>query len=275
MGIEDRTEILFGICQWSMPELEPGAATQILSELGLDGIELDAGNWDGTHLTLSNHELQQRWLDAIAGTALQIPALGVNALCGDGMSKADKMATVRAILADGVAIASAMEIPALQLPSFFDGAIGTDQELATTAECLQEVCDLAEAHGIVVCTENALTVEDCLKLIALVDRQNLKVFFDTQNPWAMERQNAREILQSEYAHLYSAAHTKDGHGDKLSSALLGDGDSDFAQTMAVFVEQNYAGWFILENNYHSIADATDWQANVRKDITRIENLLAM
>jgi hypothetical protein len=43
MGIEDRTGILYGICQWSMPDLEPSAATQILSELGLDGIELDAG----------------------------------------------------------------------------------------------------------------------------------------------------------------------------------------------------------------------------------------
>jgi sugar phosphate isomerase/epimerase len=191
------------------------------------------------------------------------------------MSKLDKKATVRAILADGVAIANAMQIPALQLPSFFDGAIKTEQELETTVQRLQEVCDLAEAHGIVVCTENALTVEDCLKLIALVDRQNLKVFFDTQNPWAMERQNAREILEGEYPYLYGAVHAKDGHGDKLSSAILGEGDSGFAQAMAVFTESDYAGWFILENNYHSIADAADWQANVRKDIACIENLLAV
>lgn len=273
MTNETQPQILYGICQWSMPALKPAVAARTLRELDLDGIELDSGKWDGTQLTLADGDLQRQWSEACVENALQVPALGVNSLCDEGMSKPEKKEIVRAILANSVEIAAAMQIPALQLPSFFDGVIRTELDLKTTAGRLQEVCDLALAHGIVVGTENALSVEDCVKLIELTDRDNLKVFFDTQNPWAMEGMNAAEVLRGEYPYLYDAAHAKDGHGSKLSSALLGQGDSDFAQTMAVFVENDYAGWLILENSYDQIPDPANWQANVAADMDSIRKTL--
>ena len=184
MTNEKQPQILYGICQWSMPALGPAIGARTVRELGLDGIELDSGSWDGSQLTLVNKDLQRQWTEACAENALQIPALGVNSLCEEGMSKPEKKEIVRAILANSVEIAVAMQIPALQLPSFFDGAIKTELGLETTAERLQEVCDLAAPFGIVVGTENALSVENCVKLIKLTDHENLKVFYDTQNPGA-------------------------------------------------------------------------------------------
>lgn len=103
---------------------------------------------------------------------------------------------------------------------------------------------MAEPHDVVVGTENALSVEGCPKLITLTDRKNLKVFFDTLNPWAMEGLNVFEILKREYPHLYSIVHAKYGQGNKLSSALLGEGDRGFSMTMAVFVENGNEGGYI-------------------------------
>ena len=273
MKNETQRKSLFGICQWSIPYMEPNVTTRTLVELGLDGIELNAGNWNGTQLSLADNGLQQQWLEACDKHSIQIPALGVDILGIEGMSKPNKKEIVKAILANGVEIAQTMKIPVLKLPSFFDGAIKTDRDLETTVARLREVCDLAEAQSIIVGTENALTVESCLKLITLTDRENLKVFFDTQNPWAMEGINVSEILKGEYAHLCNAVHVKDGLGDNLSSALLGEGDSEFEKTMSVFVENKYAGWFILENDYRNIPDSANWKTNVKTDSASLRVIL--
>jgi sugar phosphate isomerase/epimerase len=240
--------------------------------LGLDGIELDAGNWDDQHLKLADHGLQDQWKQACAEHRIEIPVLGVNALCSDGMSKPQKQEKVCAILSDAVEIAHSMGIPLLQLPSFFNGAITTDEDLATTAQRLQYVCDLGQAHGIQVGTENALTLEQYVKLMDKVNRRNLKVFFDTQNPWAMKKLNSRMLLEGEYGDLCRVAHLKDGTDKTLSNALLGEGSSDFFKTLAVFRERKFAGWFLMENSYGK-SILGDWQASVRKDIATAKEFM--
>ena len=269
----EHTNNPIGICQWSMPEMKSVQAAATLRELGLDGIELDSGAWDGTHLALSDAKLQNQWQQACKANSLHIPALGVNPLCDYGMSNPDKAQIVTAILAAAVEIAHAMKIPALQLPSFVDGEMKTDQDIETTALRLQEVCDLARPLGIVISTENALTAEACLRLITLVNRENMKVFFDTLNPWSMEKLNVPTTLAGQYAHLHSAAHLKDGLREKRTSTLLGAGDSSFDQTMAIFAAKKYAGWFILENNYNKIPEVSQWKANVKKDIVTIKRAM--
>jgi 2-epi-5-epi-valiolone 7-phosphate 2-epimerase len=264
--------IRYGICQWSMPGLAPAEAAPVLHAVGLDGIELDAGNWDGQHLKLTDRSLQDEWKQACAEHRIELPVLGVNALCSDGMSKSQKQEKVCAILADAVEIAHAMSIPLLQLPSFGNGAISSDEDLATTAQRLQYVCDLAHSHCIQVGTENALTVEQHDKLMDQVNRRNLKVFFDTQNPWAMKQLKSRMLLEAEYGDLCRVAHLKDGKDKTLSNALLGEGTSDFNNTMAVFRERKFTGWFIMENSYGKSIPG-DWQASVQKDIAKAKEIM--
>jgi sugar phosphate isomerase/epimerase len=49
-------------------------------------------------------------------------------------------------------------------------------------------------------------------------------------------------------------HLKDGLNDEGPSKPLTQGNSGFAECMAILRERNYDGWMLLENDYTSIDD---------------------
>ncbi len=111
----------YGICIWNLPVEGPAACIQAV-EYGLQGVELDMGNWE-EGLPLRNPELQQAYLTVSREVGIEFPTLGANTLCTYGMSKAEKKDTVRDIFSAMVETAAAMGIPKLQVPSFIDGFI--------------------------------------------------------------------------------------------------------------------------------------------------------
>jgi sugar phosphate isomerase/epimerase len=156
---------------------------------------------------------------------------------------------VRQIFDLAVVIAVAMDIPLLQVPSFGEGGIETEEELMQTARMLAYGCRRAQSHGILVGTENALSAQDNLRLLEACGCDNLKVYFDTQNPWAMKGYNSAEILETLFPHVCEV-HIKDGRGGTLGNALLGQGDSSFEASLEILLERTFGGWMILENGYH-------------------------
>jgi sugar phosphate isomerase/epimerase len=241
--------VKFGVCYWSFP-LEGPYACRIASKLGLSGIELDLGDYE-RNFPLSNRLIQDAYLEAGQEWGVSYPAIAVNTLCSYGMTNpqnTEKGNIARLALRKGVEAAERMNIPILQLPSFFDGEIKDEDGLKETINCLKFACSYAMDRGVTVATENVLSVDDDKRLIEEVGYSNLRVYFDLQNHYYFKGYEIPKVLRDLYPYICEV-HAKDGKKGDLSGALLGQGDVDFFGSVEVLKELGYEGWVHLENYY--------------------------
>jgi len=248
-GGEKMRGIKIGICQWSFP-IEGPYACRVASELGIEGIELDLGDYE-RNFPLSNKTIQKAYMEARNTWGIFYPSIAVNTLCNYGMShppdtKKGKIAL--AAIHKGIEAAEALNIPIVQLPSFFDGEIKSKDDFKHTIKCLKFGCEFAMEKGIIIATENALSVEDNKILIKEVGYPNFKIYFDLQNPYFFRGYKVPQMLK-ELTPYICEIHAKDGTREHLSGALLGKGEADFFASMEILKQLNYTGWINLENYY--------------------------
>lgn len=253
--------VKIGICQWIFP-FEGPYACKVAADLGLSGIELSFDS------ELSQKYVQNMYLEASRQWGIAFPSLGINALCEHGLSKVSKETIVYEILDLAVEIASSMGISLLQVPSFGDGVISTEEEFQQTAKTLAYACKKAEKYLITVGTENALSAEDNYRLMKTCGYNNLKVYFDTQNPCAMKGFDSAEMIRKLHPYICES-HVKDGIDGMLGNALLGNGTSCLKESLDALLEREFSGWLILENNYQEpVMKAIAQDINYIKDYLR-------
>jgi len=239
----------FGIVLWAFPFMGPYMG-KIAKDAGIDGIELELGNWEEGFF-LSNREVQNGFLEIKEKYALEYPSIAVNTLCVHGLTNEynrNEGSIVMKAIETAVNVASIMKIPKIQFPSFDNGAIKTDKDLENTALFLKKACELVAGENILICTENSLSIKENRKLFELVNADNFKLFFDTQNYALLKGYNPSQMIL-ELQDLIVETHIKDGIGE-MSNRLLGNGDSGFTESIEAFKKINYSGWFIIENYYH-------------------------
>lgn len=132
-------------------------------------------------MPLSDPGRQRSLLKAAGNAGISLPTIGANALCNHGMSDPSATKVVQEILSALVKTAAQMEIGLIQLPSFVNGYIRNDDDLAQTAESLRFVCEQAAEHGIAVGTENALSVKDAQCLLDQVDAEYVVAYVISDN----------------------------------------------------------------------------------------------
>lgn len=239
-----------GICEWAFPFPGP-AGFPIAAELGLRGIEPDLGDYE-KGLPLTNPRIQQSYLENAKRHGIEFPAIAFNALCAHGLSNpmesADGMIAMECVKR-GIAAAAALGITMVQLPSFENGAINTEADLLNTCEKLRIACALAREHDITVTSENFLNAEDTERMVAEVRAENFGIYFDTQNYFLNRGYSQPDILRKIHPHVLQL-HIKDGYNRHLSSALLGQGEVDFADSARIINETRCTEWLILENYYN-------------------------
>jgi sugar phosphate isomerase/epimerase len=114
-----------------------------------------------------------------------------------------------------------------------------------------DVCDYALDKGqITIGMENLLSVEALIRLIDAVGKPNLKVFFDTQNYYLDAKVDVAAMVEPLMPYICDV-HVKDGYEADIepSGALIGEGDSEFFDTIAELRRCGYRGWLISENFY--------------------------
>lgn len=251
----------FGICSWSLPAKNIVETCKLSHEIGLEGIELDLGKLE-EGLPLSQPEMQQKLKEEGTRWQIQFSTLGANTLCDHGLSQAEKEPVVRSILETLVQTAADMAIPLVQLPSFVNGFINTEDELIQTSKNLQYVCDLASPCGITVGAENALSVEENLRLYEMVGRDNLAVYFDTSNPFWMSGLTTQDMI-APLADKICEFHVKDEimneETQKCEFADLGQGGSSFQESVREILKTSYQGWILLENCYPYDGTASEYR----------------
>ena len=86
----------------------------------------------------------------------------------------------------------------------------------------------------------------------IVGMSNFKIFFDTQNYWKLKGYNTPDMYDELSGFICSNIHVKDGYGAPVSSAMLGEGDSQFFETAERIKKSRFTGWIILENSFDQI-----------------------
>lgn len=242
-------KIKFGICEWACP-LDGPYVCKIAAQLGLDGIELDLGDYE-RNFPLANKVIQEAYREAGKTWGIEFSAIAVNALCRHGMNnspESEEGKIARLAIRKGVEAAGALGLPLVQLPSFEDGAIRTAEDMDNLAEHLKYACDLAAEKGMLIGMENVLSIDENKMMLQHVGKPNLKIYFDMQNYFLNRGYDSVAMLEA-LAQDVIEIHAKDGKVGELSGALLGTGDSRFYEQVEVIKKIQYTGWIHLENFY--------------------------
>ena len=238
-----------GIAEWCVPVAGP-ACLRMAAEAGLDGVELVFGNYE-RNLPLTDARVRRYYLEAQQKYGMAFAGLAVNALDEsfamppENERRAEER---RFVLAAAVDTAYALGISILQVPNFWGNAIKNHDELVMTAGFLREACERAEKHGIIVSTENPLSVSENLELIDLVERPNFRLYFDTENPVYFTKTPTPDMLRI-FADRICQIHVKDGTDEQMSCVPLGTGHAYFDECAEAIREIGYEGWIVLENDY--------------------------
>jgi len=264
-----------GIVEWAFPFPGP-AGFKIASELGIEGMELDFGDFE-TGYKLSNPLIQETYLELGEKYQIKFPSIALNALNAHGMSNNmdsyDGLIAVE-IIEKGIEAAYAMGIGVVQLPSFNNGAICTESDFLNTCEKIRYACESGKKRGITIGAENVLSAKDTIRMIEEVDCDNLKIFYDTQN-YYLEKGYSQVDIWEGIKDYVCQVHLKDGMNNKISSALLGKGNTSFEDTINC-IRQSQVEWLLLENYYHtrplSLMEKDPFQIII-KDIKIVKKLL--
>lgn len=241
--------IKFGICEWALPI--PGIQNfRILSEIGINGIVLEFGDYEHG-FPLSNPRIQREYVQAAEDYGIEFPTLGVNDFCERGLTNLEGTETRRIVkdtIVKAIDAAANMKIPKVYFPSFFASLIRNEKDWEMTVDCYHKACDYASKAGIVICSENALSAEDNLKLITLVGRENFRIYFDTQNPYYYNGTYAPDMIRTLKDYI-AEVHVKDGTREIISGSMLGEGETSFYKSIDALKEIGYSGWIVSENYY--------------------------
>jgi len=246
-------KIKYGTCEWALP-WNGKFGVQFAHELGFEGMQLDLGPWQ-FNLPLARPEMQRAYLEAGQKYEMEYPSMAVNYLnqtntptCQPGLR--EHYLAMEA-MKKAVDTATAMKIPVIFAPSFYDAVIVTEEDFVRTARFYREVCIYAEKKNIIIAQENSLNKEEVERMVDLVNMDNFKIFFDSQNYWKHKGYNVAEVYRGIKEHCVDQIHIKDGKGF-VSTALLGEGDSKFFETAEAIKETGFEGWLLMENYYDQL-----------------------
>ncbi|MFL0498673.1 sugar phosphate isomerase/epimerase family protein [Priestia megaterium] len=269
-------KIKLGICHWSLP-IEGPHACKLAAELGFDGMQLDIGPAE-RGFSLSLPYVQQEYLECAKKYNITFPSISVRELDNYGMTRPDgsveKQIAIEGIM-KAINAADSMNIPIVMLGSFEDGDIKNEADFQEVVSCLTKACDEALDKNIIIATENLLSIEENIRLFRLVDRPNLRLYFDTQNYYLRKGFNVAQMVEALFPYICEF-HVKDGSDGNMSGSLLGTGESGFYETMNVFMDKGYKGWINIENYYDQLPLSLmndDPLALIKKDIETLKNSL--
>lgn len=248
--------IRYGICQWCLPVKGP-AMCAAAAEAGLSGIELDFSS--------ELEECAGDFLEAAEKAGIVFPTLGMNIFCSQSYVTAGSEGFFQEQVERAASLAVKLGAHTLQLPAFFASEISDEATLVQAARNLKAGCAIAADHGLILGTENALTLEQNQELFRLVDSPALRFYFDTQNMWRMKGMTNRPVLTGMRDKLCEV-HVKDSVMENGAQKWmpLGQGDAEFDSSCAFLKESAYSGWVLLETEYTNAAEMKNDLAVVKE-----------
>lgn len=262
-----------GICQWRIPVIESQQGLIWALEKGIEGVSIDLGD-DTQNYPLADKYTQINYMNWRLELGIEYPSIGVGVLCRYGMTEISNRELAKTAIGKGIEAAAALNIPVVQLPSFMNGDIRSPDGLVNTIDCLRFACDHAKDLKVLVETENTLSAEEQIKLIEDVASPNLRICFDTRNPFSKKRYEPAVLLEKLLPYVYEV-HLKDGVDSHAHTELLGMGNSGFLDSFNVLKRHSYSGWLLLENDYQAMASLMGENLDklVQSDVDFVKSLI--
>lgn len=265
-----------GITQWGMPG-EGLYAIRIAKEAGLDGIQIELGSYENGY-PMAQKCVRDKYLEDAIKHGIEFPSLVLNDLGVYGFvhgKNTDKGKIAYEMMNIGINVAAEMKIDTVMIPNFFDNFIIEEDHYKNAADALVFCCDLAARHGIVIASETVLSPENHFRLLDMVDRKNIGIFFDSMNYKFFSKFDQMEVLQKAWSRIVPQLHVKDGVKD-LSGSLLGEGEMDFIKQAEFIAKSDYSGWIILENYYSHLplrkSSTADQLTLLKQDIATVKKV---
>ena len=241
-----------GICRWCIPTKGAKSIEQA-SLMGYKGVVLDLGN-EGNNYQMSIASIQNEYIQASKQYDVQFTTLAANTFCDNTVCKPNKN-DIWIDKTDDLLVQTAVDlnIKLLQIPSFVNSFIENEVELNNTVNHLKKLCEKASQVGITVATENALNKVNAVKLVEMVEKDNLKIIFDTANPmWLAGGLNAPEILKETLPYICEV-HLKDVAYDQKTKDYqfvpIGTGEVELKKSFDILKQFGFNGWLQNENSY--------------------------
>lgn len=242
-------KIKLGACDWGLPGAGLHAAA-IADSVGLDALSLRIGLYENDY-PLTQPQMQKFYLQEQDRYGIEYCAVALNDF--DNIPMHARKGTkeyeiIWNLLPRAVKTAKALGVSMIQVPGFGESEIKTEEDLEHSVKAFQYLCDEAGALGMRVASENLMNKKEFQELYERVNRKNFYLYFDSQNYQLFRGYNETDILNDLYPYMCDQLHVKDGlHA--LSGAPLGDGDSEFYETMDWLADHQYEGYLLIENYY--------------------------
>ena len=269
----DSEKYKLGVPEWCLPG-DSIFSMKMAAALGMDGVQIEAGFYE-TGFKLGHPWVRSLYREAAEQYGVELISIVMNDLNVHGLRNGRGTA-FGDIAYEGLDIAleasAALGVPVLMIPSFVDNDMRTERDIENTVEALRYACDEAAQSGTIIATETAISSAQLKRLLGLVNRENLKLFYDSQNYRCFRGYDPMEHLPIVYPYMVNQLHVKDGLGEAYSSKCLGEGDSRFEEQIRFLREQDYRGWFVFENYYTKLplrGEAKDPIDLFRKDIAKL------
>lgn len=256
----------FGICSWCVPATDLYEKLELLHELGLDSMELDV-DFDKANPLLSPG-FCEKFLQKADEYGISFNSTALNAI-----GKCVKDGTIEEFIDMVIKIAVNMKLTILQVPAFGDISLEDSERFDKTVVLYQKICDQIAEHDLILGTENTLGAQGNLELVEKVNRDNFKVYFDTQNPHLLHGIDMADMYDK-LAEKICEIHIKDGDGD-YGNSLLGGGSANFLATVSAIKNSEYKGNLHIETVYKLLtSDKKEQIELLKKDIATAKKVFS-
>lgn len=252
--------ILLGVCDWTIGKSGDPAALALAGSLGCDGVQVSLAP-KGDSLALLDPALRRSYLEACERTGVAIASFAIGDLNGVPL-KSDPRA--EKWLAEGIDIASAMNVGIILVPFFGNGDLkgdtaGTDAAVAA----LKRLAPKAEAKGVILALENTLSAGDNIKIIERVASPAVRAYYDVANSHDAGYPILDEIRS--LGNRIVEVHAKD------TKDLYGKGSIDFPSVRRALEDIGYQGWLVMEGTKMPLG----LEASVRYDADYLKTVFAI
>jgi L-ribulose-5-phosphate 3-epimerase len=235
-GAQDKkTEVRFGVCDWTIGKAGDPAAFALAHKLGLEGLQVSL-NPAGDSLALVSLELQKNFFLAAAGSRIAITSFAIGELNNVPL-KSDPRA--EKWLGQAIDIAASMQVRRVLVPFFGKGDLRKDASgTEAVVGVLKRLAPKAEQKRVLLALESRLSAEDHLKILDAVGSKAVRVYYDVGNAQDEGYDVAKEIRL--LGRLICEVHAKD------TKDLYGKGSMDFVAVKRALDEIGYRGWLVIE-----------------------------
>lgn len=297
-------EYKFGACEWNFP-VWGSLAIEMAHDAGYDGIEIcDGGGWLQPHPMnqgnfveverlmpnkirlddnpLSYDFIRDDYMEAAARTGMELTGIYLYFLNHQGFVSSDnESATGKDALEtikNAIIGAEKMGISTVSVPT--KGMFGIIKN-KNALDKLEYAIKVGEEHGIKIVNSFDTILERELELLKLFEGK-LKVDFNTIDPVCYYRTPAPEMIRTFGKENIGRVKIKDLIADKEGfitheggkPCLIGQGDSDWMESVKALKEIGYEGWIFSDTPFTTgslLTNGETYDSLAAKDLITLKN----